>query len=133
MKLYSVFSLESPHRGDSNEYTQYTIFNIKKKITLNYPKYFLLGPQARIRNSRGKPAISVRATTSRPVAKAYSVILKTVSIRRRDYFFVILVWENIGTTSGILRAIVLLTAGKMDKFKDFEIKSRLFFNEPGGF
>ena len=26
-----MFSLESPHRGDSNEYTQYTIFNIKKK------------------------------------------------------------------------------------------------------
>ena len=33
-----MFSLESPHRGDSNEYTQYTIFNIKKKTTLNYPK-----------------------------------------------------------------------------------------------
>ena len=32
MKVYFVFSL------DSNEYTQYTIFNIKKKITLNYPK-----------------------------------------------------------------------------------------------
>ena len=31
-----MFSLESPHRGDSNEYTQYTIFNAKKKITLNY-------------------------------------------------------------------------------------------------
>ena len=30
-----MFSLESPHRGDSDEYTQYTIFNIKKKITLN--------------------------------------------------------------------------------------------------
>ena len=27
-----------PHWGDSNEYTQYTIFNIKKKITLNYLK-----------------------------------------------------------------------------------------------
>ena len=26
------------HRGDSNEYTHYTIFNIKKKITLNYPR-----------------------------------------------------------------------------------------------
>ena len=25
-----MFSLESPHRGDSNEYTQYTIFNINK-------------------------------------------------------------------------------------------------------
>ena len=30
-----MFSLESPHRGDSNEYTQYTVFNIKKRITLN--------------------------------------------------------------------------------------------------
>ena len=33
-----MFSLESPHRGGSNEYTQYTIFNIKRKISLNYPK-----------------------------------------------------------------------------------------------
>ena len=31
MKAYCVFSLASPHRGDSNEYTQYTIFNIKRK------------------------------------------------------------------------------------------------------
>ena len=37
-----MFSLELPHRGDSNEYTQYTIFNIKKKITLNYPKYAVM-------------------------------------------------------------------------------------------
>ena len=33
-----MFSLESPHRGDSNEYTQYTIFNMNKKDTINYPK-----------------------------------------------------------------------------------------------
>ena len=26
-----MFSLESPHRGDSNEYTQYTIFSMNKK------------------------------------------------------------------------------------------------------
>ena len=32
-----MFSLELPHRGDSNEYTQYIIFNIKKIITINYP------------------------------------------------------------------------------------------------
>ena len=38
MKVFCVFSLESPHRGDSNEYAQYTIFNIKRKITLNYFK-----------------------------------------------------------------------------------------------
>ena len=31
------------HRGDSNEYTQYTIFNIKNKITLNYSKSAAMG------------------------------------------------------------------------------------------
>ena len=60
-----MFLLESPHRGDSKEYTQYTVFNIKKKITLNYPKSaamgFFLGIQERVRNSHGKRAISVRA------------------------------------------------------------------------
>ena len=38
MKVCCVFSSESPHRGDSNGYTQYTIFNVQKKIILNYPK-----------------------------------------------------------------------------------------------
>ena len=38
MKIFCVFSLESPYQGDSNEYTQYTIFNIKWKINLNYLK-----------------------------------------------------------------------------------------------
>ena len=43
MKACCVFSLESPHRGDSNEYTQYTIFNMNKKNTLNYPKSAAMG------------------------------------------------------------------------------------------
>ena len=38
MTVCCVF-LELPHQGDSNEYKQHTIINIKKKITLNYPKY----------------------------------------------------------------------------------------------
>ena len=38
MKVYCVLLLESPHRGDSNEHTHYTIIIIKKKITLDYPK-----------------------------------------------------------------------------------------------
>ena len=54
------------HRGDSNEYTQHTIFNIKKKITLNYPKSadmgFFQGMEEQVRNSHGKWAFSVRAT-----------------------------------------------------------------------
>ena len=60
-------SLESPHRGDSNEYTKCTIFSIKiNKITLNYHKSaatgFFQGTKGRVRNSRGKRAVSVRAT-----------------------------------------------------------------------
>ena len=38
MKVCCVFSLELPHRGDSNENTQHTIFNRKKKISPNYHK-----------------------------------------------------------------------------------------------
>ena len=68
MKIYCVFSFESPHQGDSNEYTQYTIFNIKWK--LNHPKLsqicsygiFFQGTQERVRNSRGKRVMSVQAT-----------------------------------------------------------------------
>ena len=43
MKVCCVFSSESPHRGDSNEYTQYTIFILKKKKNLNYPKSAAMG------------------------------------------------------------------------------------------
>ena len=38
-----MFSLELPRRGDSNEYTQYTLFNLKKKISLNYSKSAAMG------------------------------------------------------------------------------------------
>ena len=65
IKVYCVFSLESPHRGGSNENTQYTIFNMNKKNTLNYPKSaamgFFQGTKELVRNSRGKRAISIRA------------------------------------------------------------------------
>ena len=33
MTGFCVFFLESPHGGDSNEYTQYIIINIKRKST----------------------------------------------------------------------------------------------------
>ena len=64
-----MFSLESPHRGDSNEYTHAIITcNIKKKTTTNYPKYdnvcnYGIFPwtQELVRNSRGKQPIGVRA------------------------------------------------------------------------
>ena len=66
MKVCCVFSLESPHQGDSNEKTQYTIFTLQKE---NHPKLSLnlqtgnifQGTQERARNSCGKRATSVRA------------------------------------------------------------------------
>ena len=65
MKVYCMFHLESPLRDDSNDHT-ITIFNLKKKITLNYPKSLAMGlfprTQERNRNSRSKRTISVRTT-----------------------------------------------------------------------
>ena len=58
-----MFSLKLPRLCDSNEYTQYTIFNIKMKISLNYPKSaangYFQGTQEQVRNSRGKRAVNV--------------------------------------------------------------------------
>ena len=52
-----MLTLESPHGGDSNEFTQYTIFNMNMKNTLNYPKSAAMGfiqwIQELVRNSRG--------------------------------------------------------------------------------
>ena len=39
MKVCCVFTSESPHRGDSNEYTQYIVFS----MNINYPKSAALG------------------------------------------------------------------------------------------
>ena len=53
MKVFYVLSLESPQRGDSNEYTQYTISQ--------YEKENFQWTQERVRNRRGNIANSVRA------------------------------------------------------------------------
>ena len=63
LKVCWVFSLESPHQGDSNEYTQYTIFNIERKSPEIIPNLqlwdFFRGTQEQVPNSSGKPVISV--------------------------------------------------------------------------
>ena len=58
IKICCMFSLESPHCCDSNEYTQYTVFNIKKIYQTKLSQIcsqgiFFLGTQERVRNSRG--------------------------------------------------------------------------------
>ena len=61
MTVCCVFLLESPHRGDSNGYTQYTIFTFKNK---NNPKLSLNLQLWDVFQGRvpGKRAINVRAT-----------------------------------------------------------------------
>ena len=48
MKVCCVFSLESSHGGDSNEYTHDTVISMKKKITRVYPGFI------RVREMSGK-------------------------------------------------------------------------------
>ena len=43
IRIASLESPPSPHGGDSNEYTQYTIFSIKKKVSLNYLQSAVMG------------------------------------------------------------------------------------------
>ena len=45
-----MISLESPHRGDSNENTKYTIFNIEKKVPVNYSKSAAIGFSQGLKN-----------------------------------------------------------------------------------
>ena len=96
MKACCVFSLESGHRGDSNEDTQYTIFNLKKKIALNYPKSaamgFPRGTQTRVLNSHGKRAISVRAIEV--LLYCTGNIFRINSLLHLPLFFPIFPWSN---------------------------------------
>ena len=64
MKVYCVFPLESSQWGDSDEYTQYTISQYKKRksslIIRNLQLCdFFQGTQKWVQNSQGKQAISV--------------------------------------------------------------------------
>ena len=61
-----VFAFQTPQRGDSNKYTQDTIFYMERKVTIDYSKSAAMelfqGTAERVRNSRGKRAIGVRVT-----------------------------------------------------------------------
>ena len=68
-----MFSLESPHRGDSNENTQYTIFNIKKKITLNHPESATMGFFSKGLTNEFETVVANEPSTFEPL-KFYCII-----------------------------------------------------------
>ena len=83
-----VYSLESPRRGDSNEYIQHTISWSNKKtpyvfVFWSYRKNFV-GTQKHVRISHGKRAIGVRAI-------AVQLYLFLLIFPRRSYVAVLFV------------------------------------------
>ena len=79
MKVCCVFSLESPHRGDSNEYTQYTIFNTKKKITLNFPKSAAMGFCSKGLKKEFETAMVNEPSVFEPL-KFYCILVRTYKV-----------------------------------------------------
>ena len=77
-----MFSLESPHGGDSNVYSQYTIFNINSKITLNYPKSAAMRFFPRdIKTSPTQPSAVVNESSVFEPLKFYCIIhVKTYAL-----------------------------------------------------
>ena len=90
MKVCCLFSLELPHRCDSNEYTQYTIFNIKKKITLYYPKSAAVGlfvaPALAGRHMRASFRLFVRSSVHPFVRSSIRQHLTWVSCERNSSY-----------------------------------------------
>ena len=66
-----MFSLESPRRGDSNEYTQYSSFNIKK-ITLIYPKSADMGFCSKGLKKEFETAVVIELSVFEPLKCYYS-------------------------------------------------------------
>ena len=77
MKVGYVFSLESPHRGDSNEYTQHTNFNIKKKITLIYPKSAAMGFCSKGLKNEFETAVVNEPSVFEPLKFYYTITERT--------------------------------------------------------
>ena len=92
MKVCCEFLLESPLRGDSDEYTQYTIFNIKRKIILNYPKSEAMGFFSKGLKNEFETAVVNESSVLEPL-KVYCslntfpiLILISISFDQKVYF-----------------------------------------------
>ena len=66
-----MFSLESLYRGDSNVYTQYTIFNTKMKLILNYPKSTVMRFFSKGRKNEFETAVIYEPTVFEPLKFYY--------------------------------------------------------------
>ena len=72
------------HRGDSNEYTQYTIFNIKKRITLNNPKSAAIGFYSKGFKNKFATAVVNEPPVFEPL-KVYCIIVYMVNLLHKRF------------------------------------------------
>ena len=79
-----MFSLESPHQGDSNEYTQHTMFNMNKKNTLNCPKSAAMGFFSKGLKNEFETAVVNKPSVYEPL-KFYCTIIYIAIKKRTDY------------------------------------------------
>ena len=68
-----MFSLELPHRGDSNEYTKHTVFSIEEKVTLNCPKSAAMGFFCKGHANNFKTAVVNKPSVFEPL-KVYCMV-----------------------------------------------------------
>ena len=109
MKVYCVYSLESPHWGDSNENTKYTIFNIKKKITLDYPKSAAMGYFSRGLKDEFETAMVNKLSVFKPlkfycIKKFSKSVFFTSSSRARARYWSVKLWTCIYYHRPIIRS-----------------------------
>ena len=67
-----MFKLESPHRGDSNEYTQYTNSQYEKENPLNYPKFAAMGFLSKGPKNEFETAVVIEQSVFEPL-KVYCI------------------------------------------------------------
>ena len=80
-----MFALELPYRGNFNEYTQYTISNIKKKLDLNYPKSAATGLCSKGLQKEFETAVVKEPSVFQPL-KFYCILKKM--------FLLIKLWQT---------------------------------------
>ena len=83
-----MFSLESPHRGDSNECTQYTIFSMNKKTTINYLKFTASGFFSKGLKNEFETAVVNEPSVFEPL-KLYCIYAIRAPLRAEDRKFLV--------------------------------------------
>ena len=69
-----MLSLESPHRGDSNECTQYVILDIKKENHRYYPRFAAMGFSSKGLNNEFETAVASKPSVFEPL-KFYCICI----------------------------------------------------------